>query len=114
MTQIQLWQQFLLPAYLVAEATRALLTFSAVQSHIPVSLIFVAFLAELTTLAYALFFASRWSNFDLCTLAERLRFSEEIQSYLAICIPAVLYSVNTFLYDCPQPQSSLPSSMLRC
>ena|SRR5579859_2723205 len=98
MPQLQLWQQFLLPAYLVAEATRALLTFSAVQSHIPVSLVFVAFLAELTKLAYSLFFAARWSNFDLCTLAERLRFSEEIRSYLAICIPAVLYLVNTFLY----------------
>lgn len=98
MPQTELWKLFLLPTYVVAETIRALLTFSAVQSHIPVSSVLIAFFAELTKLTFALFFAARWSGFQLCTLREELLFSSNVKPYLAICVPAILYLVNTLMY----------------
>jgi solute carrier family 35 (UDP-sugar transporter), member A1/2/3 len=98
MSQPELWKLFLLPAYVVAETTRGLLVFSAVQSQIRVSTVLVALFSELVKLFVAMFFLSRSHKFDMNAVSEQLFYSAELKPYLTTCIPAVLYLVNSLLY----------------
>lgn len=88
----------LLPAYVIAETVRALLTFSAVESQIPLSSVLIAFYGEITKLAVALIFLARSNDFKKSTIQTELLFSSNWRQYMAISVPAVMYLVNFLLY----------------
>lgn len=91
-------KSFLLPAYVCVESVRALVIFSAVQSHIPISSSQIVFLAELAKLVVALIFLAKSNGFQLSTAGRELLFSPELKRYMAISVPAILYLFNTLLY----------------
>src|SRR5271154_3901245 len=91
-------KSLLLPAFVVAESIRVLLTFSVIQSHPPISSVLITLLGELTKLAVALIYLGNGVGFNMSSIKAELLFTSDWREYMAFSMPAVMYLVNTLFY----------------
>jgi hypothetical protein len=102
------YKLFLLPAYVVFETTRAILTYAATHSHAQISSTFITFSAEVCKAIFATAFLCRFlrrehgyvtfSSFLTAITSISNNSSSVLWSYGAFAIPAFLYFVNNLLY----------------
>ncbi|KAI1629455.1 nucleotide-sugar transporter-domain-containing protein [Exophiala viscosa] len=96
----------LLPAYVLLETIRAILTYTAIHSHVPVSSTCITFGSELGKLTVTTIFLCRWirkedrhlSVWSFLAEIRSVATNATWKSYLAYAVPSLMYLANNLLY----------------
>ncbi|KAK5025108.1 hypothetical protein LTR13_010545 [Exophiala sideris] len=96
----------LLPAYVLLETIRAVLTYSAIHSHVPVSSTFITFGSEVGKLIVTTIFLCRWirkegrhlTTWSFLAELRSVATNATWKSYFSYAVPSLMYLINNLLY----------------